>query len=353
LAFSIAGISFGGIMIKEYLEKVIEKENLTFEEAFSAMNEVMTGNVNNSHLAGFLVALKAKGETPAEVAGFAKAMRNNCIKIECDDENAIDVCGTGGDNSGSFNISTAVAFTAAGAGVKVAKHGNRSISSKSGSADVLQHLGVNINLSKEDSEKALKEIGITFLFAPLYHPAMKYAAPVRKELAMKTVFNMLGPLTNPAGVKKQLIGTFNRQAAKTMAEAAKYLDLERVCFLCSMDKYDEIYLGDITEIHEYNNNEEIRSYTITHETFDYPKFTDEDIKGDTAEVNAQIILDVFENKNQNGAFHTIAANSALALYCASFSDNLNECQKAAEDSILSGAAFAKLNELRKFANTLG
>ena len=338
-------------MIKQYLEKVIEKENLTFDEAFAVMNEVMIGNVNNSLLAGFLVALKAKGETPAEVAGFAKAMRSNCIKIECNDENAIDVCGTGGDNSGSFNISTAVAFTAAGAGVKVAKHGNRSISSKSGSADVLQQLGVNINLSRDESERALKEIGIAFLFAPLYHPAMKYAAPVRKELAMKTVFNMLGPLTNPAGVKKQLIGTFNRKAAKTMSEAAKYLDFQKACFVCSNDNYDEVYLGDTTEIHEYNNGEEIKSYAITHETFDYPKLNHEDIKGDTAEANAQIMLDVFQNKNQNGAFHTIAANSALALYCSGYSDDLNECQKAAEDSILSGAAFAKLNELRRLGNS--
>ncbi len=337
-------------MIKEYLEKVIEKEDLSFDEAFTVMNDVMTGTVNNSQLAGFLVALKAKGETPSEVAGFAKAMRNNCIKIECDDENAIDVCGTGGDNSGSFNISTAVAFTAAGAGIKVAKHGNRSISSKSGSADVLQHLGVNINLSRDESERALKEIGITFLFAPLYHPAMKYAAPVRKELAMKTVFNMLGPLTNPAGVKKQLIGTFNRKAARTMSEAAKYLDFEKACFICCDDRYDEIYLGDITEIHEYNNSEEIRTYTISNDSFSYPKISDHDIKGDTAEVNAQIILDVLENKNRNGAFHTITANSAMALYCADFSDSLTECQKAAEDSILSGAAIAKLNELRRFSN---
>ncbi len=336
--------------MKQYLEKVIEKEDLSFDEAFTVMNDVMTGTVNNSQLAGFLVALKAKGETPSEVAGFAKAMRNNCVKIECDDENAIDVCGTGGDNSGSFNISTAVAFTAAGAGIKVAKHGNRSISSKSGSADVLQHLGVNINLSRDESERALKEIGITFLFAPLYHPAMKYAAPVRKELAMKTVFNMLGPLTNPAGVKKQLIGTFNRKAARTMSEAAKYLDFEKACFICCDDRYDEIYLGDITEIHEYNNSEEIRTYTISNDSFSYPKISDQDIKGDTAEVNAQIILDVLENKNRNGAFHTITANSAMALYCADFSDSLTECQKAAEDSILSGAAIAKLNELKRFSN---
>lgn len=337
--------------MKEYLEKVIAKQNLSFDESHLVMNEIMSGNVNNSQLAGFLVSLKAKGETPEEVAGFAKAMREKSIKIKCEDDNAIDVCGTGGDNSGSFNISTATAFAASGAGVKVAKHGNRSISSKSGSADVLQELGVNINLTKEQSEEALNKLGIAFLFAPLYHPAMKYAAPVRKELGIKTVFNMLGPLTNPAGVKKQIIGTFNLKAARTMAEAAKYLDLERVCFLCSNDRYDEIYLGDITEIHEYNNGKEIKSYAITNETFDYPKLNDDDIKGDSPKVNAEIILDVLENKNKNGAFHTISANTALALYCAQFSDDLNECKKAAEESILSGAALAKLNELKEFSNS--
>lgn len=337
--------------MKEYLEKIIAKQNLTFDESYFVMNEIMTGNVNNSHLAGLLISLKAKGETPEEVAGFAKAMREKSVKIKCNDKNAIDVCGTGGDNSGSFNISTATAFAAAGAGVKVAKHGNRSISSKSGSADVLQELGVNINLTKEQSEKALNEIGIAFLFAPQYHPAMKYAAPVRKELGIKTVFNMLGPLTNPAGVKKQIIGTFNLKAAKTMAEAAKYLDLERVCFLCSVDRYDEIYLGDVTEIHEYNNGKEIKSYTITNETFDYPKLVDDDIKGDSPKRNAEIILDVLENKNQNGAFHTISANTALALYCAGLSNDLEECKKAAEESILNGSALTKLNELKEFSNS--
>ncbi len=336
-------------MIKEYIEKVIEKEDLSLDESFNAMSEIMSGSVNNSHLAGFLIALKSKGETPAEVAGFAKAMREKSIKLNVDSQNIIDVCGTGGDNSGSFNISTATAFAAAGAGVKVAKHGNRSISSKCGSADVLQQLGININLTKEQSEEALEKIGIAFLFAPQYHPAMKFAAPVRKELAMKTVFNMLGPLTNPASVKKQIIGTFNRNASKTMSEAAQYLNLEKVCFLCACDKYDEVYLGDVTEIHEFNLGKEIISYEITNETFGYPKINFAAIKGDTPEVNAKIILDVFENKNVNGAFHTIAANTALALYAAEFSDNLNTCKEAAEQSILSGAAFAKLNEFKKYS----
>lgn len=337
-------------MIKQYLQKVIEKEDLSFDESYSAMIEIMDGNVNNSHLAGFLIALKSKGEHPAEIAGFATAMKEKGIKITCNDNNAIDVCGTGGDNSGSFNISTATAFVVSAAGIKVAKHGNRSISSLCGSADVLQELGINIDLPKEKSEEALDKIGITFLFAPNYHPAMKYASAVRKELGMKTVFNMLGPLTNPANVKRQIIGVFNSNAAKTMAEAAKFLDFEKVCFLCSDDKYDEIYLVDTTVIHEYNRGEEIKSYSISNETFNYPKIDSVSIKGGTREMNAKIILDVFENKRSNGAFHTIAANSAFALYAAGYSDSIQECQMAAENSIKSGAALSKLNELKKFGS---
>src|SRR3989304_7186624 len=220
------------IPAKFYLEKLLENFDLSFAESYNLMNEIMQGSINNSHLSGILIALKLKGESAEEIAGFASAMRENSQKIICDDENMIDVCGTGGDNSGSFNISTAVAFTVAGAGVKVAKHGNRSISSKSGSADVLEELGININLSKEQSEEALDKVGMAFLFAPLYHPAMKHAGQVRKELGIKTVFNMLGPLTNPAGVKRQMIGTFSIKAAETMCEAAKYLGHKKVCFVC-------------------------------------------------------------------------------------------------------------------------
>ncbi|MGD1008213.1 MAG: anthranilate phosphoribosyltransferase, partial [Ignavibacteriaceae bacterium] len=216
--------------------------------------------------------------------------------------------------------------------------------------DVLQALGVNINLTKEQSEESLNKIGIAFLFAPLYHPAMKYAAPVRKELGIKTVFNMLGPLTNPARVKKQIIGTFSLKAASIMAEAAKFLDLQKVCFLCGSDKYDEIYLGDNTDVHEYNAGKEIKSYTLSNKSFDYPLIHFDDIKGDTPEVNAQIILNIFERKVQNGAFHTVTANTALALYAADYSNNLEECKRAAENSILSGAAMAKLNEFKKFGS---
>ncbi len=334
--------------MKYYIEKILQKENLTIDEAYSAMNQIMQGEVDNSNLAGLLIALKAKGESPEEVAGFAKAMRDNGIKIKPSSGNVIDVCGTGGDGSGTFNISTAVSFVVAGAGVRVAKHGNKSISSKCGSADVLQQLGVNINLSKEKSEEALEKTGIAFLFAPLYHPAMKHAAQVRKELRIKTVFNMLGPLTNPAGVKRQLVGTFNKEAAKTMAQAAEHLDVEKVCFVCCADKYDEVYLGDLTSVFEYNRNEKVKFYNIDNQTFNYPLINDEHIKGDSPEVNSKIILEVLEGKTRNGAFNTVAANAALALYCAGKSDNLKECLAYAEDSIISGSALNKLNELRKF-----
>jgi anthranilate phosphoribosyltransferase len=337
--------------MKIYIEKLLDKEDLTIEESYNVMNQVMSGNVDNSNLAGLLIALKAKGESPEEVAGFAKAMRDNCIKINSSGNNVIDVCGTGGDNSGTFNISTAVAFVAAGAGIKVAKHGNKSISSKCGSADVLQQLGININLNKEQAEETLEKVGITFLFAPLYHPAMKHAAQVRKELGIKTVFNMLGPLTNPAGVKKQIIGTFSIKAARTMSAAVKYLGHEKVCFICCNNKFDEVHLGDDTSVFEYNGNSKISDYKINNEIFGYSKTTYEDIKGDSAERNAEIILDILERKIKGPAFYTVTANAALALYVSGYSDDLAKCAKAAEESILSNAAYLKLNELKKISSS--
>lgn len=334
--------------MKNYIEKLLDKEDLSIDESYNAMNKVMSGDVDNSNLAGFLIALKAKGESPEEIAGFAKSMRDNCIKINSSGNNIIDVCGTGGDGSGSFNISTAVSFVAAGAGIKVAKHGNRSISSKCGSADVLHQLGINISLSKEQSEEVLEKVGIAFLFAPLYHPAMKHAAQVRKELGIKTVFNMLGPLTNPAGVKRQVIGTFSIKAAKTMSEAAKYLEHEKVCFVCCNDKFDEIHLGEDTSVFEYNGDKKVSNYKLDSDIFGYSKTEYEDIKGDSAERNAEIILDILKRYVKGPSYYTVAANAALALYVAGFSDDIKKCANAAEESILSGAAFSKLNELKEF-----
>ena len=217
-------------MIKNYLEKVMVGESLTFDEAYKIMHSIMSGEENNSKIASLLTALKIKGETSEEVAGFIKAMREKVINVKCDNERVIDVCGTGGDGSGTFNISTAVSFVVAGAGVSVAKHGNRSISSRSGSSDVLHELGVDVQLNPELSEKALNEIGIAFLFAPLYHPAMKHVAPIRKELEFRSIFNILGPLTNPAGVKRQLIGTFNDEYCPVNERCNKIVRNAKSCF---------------------------------------------------------------------------------------------------------------------------
>lgn len=334
-------------MIRNILDKLINKTDLSIEEARQTMNEIMQGRVNPSLLSGILIALKAKGESPEEIAGFAQAMRRNSIKVNYENDDAIDVCGTGGDKSGTFNISTATAFVVAATGVKVAKHGNRSISSKSGSADVLSELGVNINLPSGVSAAALNEIGITFLFAPQYHPAMKHAAQVRKDLKMKTIFNLLGPLTNPANVKKQMIGTFSNDAVKLLARAAIHLDFESVSFICAGDKYDEIILDQKTKFYKIENAT-ITEGEIKASDFDYPEIGIDKIQGGSATDNAKIILDVFRNAAQNGAFHTICANAAFALNSVGYSDDIVKCKMAAEESIQSGAAYEKLNQLIEF-----
>jgi anthranilate phosphoribosyltransferase len=335
-------------MIKEYIEQIASGKNLSVDEAFNVMSHIMNGECNNSLIAGLLLALRTKGETPEEVAGFVKAMREKSIKIKSFSENTIDVCGTGGDGSNTFNISTAASFVVAGAGIHVAKHGNRSVSSKSGSADVLTHLGININLSPVLAEEALNEIGITFLFAPLYHPAMKYAAEVRRELGMKTIFNILGPLTNPARTKKQMVGVFNDKTAHLMACASAYLDMERVLFLCTEDSFDEISLTAPTNIFEYNTGQEIKNYAVHSSTFDYYPINARSIRSDSTENNAKIILSVLQDKKISDAFNVIAANAAMAIHTAGFSDDILACKAAAEESILSGNAFSKLMSLKSF-----
>lgn len=334
--------------MKDLLEKIINGNNLTFDEAYKVMYSVMSGEVNNSRIASLLTALRMKKETPEEVAGFIKAMREKVIPIKCEDDKLIDVCGTGGDGSGTFNISTAVAFVVAGAGVKVAKHGNRSISSKSGSSDVLHELGVDVQLSPELSEKALNEIGIAFLFAPLYHPAMKHVAPIRKELEFRSIFNILGPLTNPAGTNRQLIGTFNYETAKLMAEATKYLDSKKICFVCTSNSFDEVTLTDKTNVIETNGSTSMHLYELSPEDFGFEKIYMDDLKGGSAKDNAEIIYKIFSLKEKNSAYKVVVANSALALKVAGVSDNLKECISIAEESILSGKTLEKLNQLKIF-----
>ncbi len=336
--------------MKEELDKVIAGQSLTFKEAYTVMYSIMSGNENNSKIASLLTALKIKGETSEEVAGFVKAMREKVINIKCENERVIDVCGTGGDGSGTFNISTAVSFVVAGAGVNVAKHGNRSISSKSGSSDVLHELGVDVQLNPELSERALNEIGIAFLFAPLYHPAMKHVAPIRKELEFRSIFNILGPLTNPAGVKRQLIGTFSDDTARLMTDAIKLLEMEKVTFLCTNNSFDEITLTDTTKVFEVNLDNSMYFYSLTHENFGFPKIELSQIQGGSAKENAEIIYKIFTGKNEGPAYEVVIANASMALKTSGISNDLTECKQIAENSIKSGATLKKLNELKEFGD---
>lgn len=335
--------------MKLYIEKMLDREHLTFEEAFFVMDRIMSGEVNNSQLAALLIALKSKGESPAEIAGFAKAMRGKSVKVETDTTNLIDVCGTGGDDSGTFNISTTAAFVVAGAGVKVAKHGNKSISSRSGSADVLAELGVRIDLTPEQTKAAIEETGIGFLFAPYYHPAMKYAAAVRKELGLKTAFNLLGPLTNPAGTKRQLVGVYNDRSAALLAEAAAYLEMEKVCFICTGNRRDEITLDEPTKVFEYNAGEEVGKFELTAADLGLQPARIENLLGDGPGENARILLDILSGKSRDDRYSVTVANSAMALYSAGVSDDLEDCREIAEESLLSGNALAKLNQLRELS----
>ena len=335
-------------MMKKYLNKIIEKDNLTLEESYDIMLRIMSGDINNILLSAFLVALKSKGETAEEIAGFVKAMREKSLKIKADD--AIDVCGTGGDSSGTFNISTAVAFLAAGAGVKVAKHGNRSVSSNSGSADVLKELGINIEMKPQRAEESLNKIGITFLFAPLYHPAMRFASETRKELGIRTVFNIIGPLTNPATVRRQMVGTFNNNTAKLLCNASESLDYDKINIICNADKYDEILMNETTKIFEYDSFKGQSEYALTHKDFNYPEVDTKHLLSSSTKESAKMILDLLQNISTNGTFHTVTANAAVALKCSSYSDSLDDCISAAEESIRSGAAFNKLKTLAEFSN---
>ncbi|GJQ63676.1 MAG: anthranilate phosphoribosyltransferase [Melioribacteraceae bacterium] len=336
----------------DLLNKLLSKENLSLEEAKSLSDMFLQNEISDIKKSVVLTALKLKGETAEEIAGFALGMREHGVKIKPDNIDSIDVCGTGGDNSGTFNISTAVSILTAAAGVTVAKHGNRSISSKSGSADVLKYLGVNIELSPDKSEQVLNEIGIAFLFAPVYHPAMKHVAPVRRELATKTIFNMLGPLTNPAGTKRQLIGTFNEAAASKMAAAARYLDLERVDFICTENRYDEVTLTGNTAQFEYDNKAGFQKSILSPADFGYEHVVLSDLRGGGPEENAQILLDVFNAREPNTRTNVVCANAALALLTSSKCDNLKEAVHLAEDTLFRGKAIKKLEELKKMTNEI-
>lgn len=326
-----------------FLHRVAERENLSAADADQAMSLILSGAATTAQIAAFLVALRMKRETPAELLGFARAMRTRMTRIDAGPGPVIDTCGTGGDNAGTFNVSTMVAFVVAGAGVRVAKHGNRSISSRCGSADVLEGLGVRIDLGPDAVGRSIREVGIGFLFAPSLHPAMKHAQPARVELKMRTVFNLLGPLANPAGATAQLLGAPSVEAAELMAEALASLGLERGFVVHGSDGLDEITTTGPTTALEITRGA-IAHRTLTPADFGVEPSRPEDLKGGDRDENCRIARAVLAGE-RGPKRDIVLANSAVALVAAGKTKDFGEGMTLAAESIDSGAARAKLEQL--------
>src|SRR5258706_651175 len=335
-------------MLLPYLHLVAVRENLTAEDARLAMLAILNGDATTPQIAAFLVALRMKGETPAEVLGFARAMREKSEHVELDPdvEPLLDTCGTGGDGGSTFNISTIAAFVVAGAGVRVAKHGNRSLSSLCGSADLLEALGVNITSSPQEISRAIREVGIAFLFAPMLHPAMKYAQPARVELKMRTVFNLLGPLTNPAGATRQLIGAPSVQSAELMANALAGLEPQRTFIVHGSDGLDEVTTTGSTTVFEVVGRQ-VNRLTWSPADFGVSQANAPELAGGDRVVNRQIAMSIL--KGEPGARRDIVlVNAAAALMAAGVAENPQDGMRQSAASIDSGAAWSKVERLIEF-----
>lgn len=335
-------------MIQESIKKLAEKRNLAQDETEQAMNEIMEGKATDAQIAAFLVALRMKGETIDEITACAKIMREKASKISPKANFLVDTCGTGGDGANTFNISTASAFVAAGAGASVAKHGNKSVSSKSGSADVLQALGVNIQLQPKDVEKCIEEIGMGFMFAPLFHPAMKYVMNARKQLGIRTIFNILGPMTNPAGAKSQIIGVFSPALILDIASAMKNLGSRHV-MVVNGDGLDEISLSSKTKVCELKNSK-IDVYDLNPEDYGFELMPLNDVLGGAPGENAKIIVEVLGGK-KGPKRDIVLLNSAAALLASDKASSYKDALELAKQSIDSGNALKKLEALRIFTNS--
>jgi anthranilate phosphoribosyltransferase len=328
-----------------YLHRVAAGSDLSGEEAHQAMSVLLKGEAGEAEIAGFLVALRMKGETAAELAGFALAMRDRMIVVDAGPD-VIDTCGTGGDGSGTFNISTAVAIVMAGAGAHVAKHGNRSISSSSGSADVLETLGVRVtDVPPEETARSIREIGIGFLFAPELHPAMKQAQAVRKALKTRTVLNLLGPLVNPARARAQLIGAPSPEAARLMAEALAKLGTRRSFVVHGHDGLDEITTTAATDVYEVTAGG-VSKHLWQPSDFGVPKAHSDSLKGGDCFCNSQIIIGLLRG-NTGPCRDIVLVNAAAGLLAGGLAADLRSAMELASRSIDSGAAMAKLELLKK------
>ncbi|AMK16383.1 anthranilate phosphoribosyltransferase [Methanobrevibacter olleyae] len=332
--------------IEDAILKLSNKEDLSFELAKGAMDEIMRGEATNVQISSYLTALSFKGETIDEISGSAVSMRNNATRLECDMP-TLEIVGTGGDSSNSFNISTTSAFVISAAGVPVTKHGNRSASSKCGAADVLEALGVNINLDPKESFKILNEIGMSFLFAQKYHSAMKYVAPVRSELGIKTIFNILGPLANPAFASYELMGVYSEELVEPLANVLNNIGVNAMV-VYGQDGLDEISASAPTTVCEVRNGELLK-YTIKPEDFGFKSCSKEDLVGGDSEFNAQITRNILSGE-MGPKRNVVLLNSGAALYLAGKVNTIEEGVELAEDIIDRGLAKKQLNEFIRLSN---
>ena len=334
-------------MIRQAIFKVSKKEDLTYDEAYRTMDEIMSGAASEVQMSSYLTAMAMKGETIDEITASAEAMRNHCIRL-LNDVDALEIVGTGGDGSNTFNISTTSSIVISAAGIPVAKHGNRSASSKCGAADVLEELGVNIQLEPDKSLQCLKENNICFLFAQNYHIAMRYVASVRRELGIRTIFNILGPLTNPAGATMQVLGVYDKELVEPLAKVLNNLGVKSALSVYGIDGMDEISVSDKTYVCEIKDGV-TKSYEIDPSEFGFEKCSKEDLVGGDPKENARITLDIL--KGQKGPKrNAVVLNSAAGLYAAGAAESIGDGIKIAEEMIDSGKALKQLEKFIEFTN---
>jgi anthranilate phosphoribosyltransferase len=330
-------------MFPALIEKLVRHEDLTAEEASAAMQQVMDGNAPPAALAGLLSALAMKGERPAEIVGFARTMRANAVKLSSPAGEVFDTCGTGGDRSGTFNISSAAALVVAACGVKVAKHGNRSVSSRCGSADVFEQLGVNVAAAPAVVERTLRDAGIAFFFAPTFHPSMKHAAPTRRELGIRTAFNLLGPLTNPAGASRQIVGVPRSELTELLARALLMLGSARAWVVHGADGIDEISTTGYTKVSECRDGA-VHTFYIHPADFGFAKAAPADLKGGDAAANADIVRGVLDGR-RGAPRDVVLLNAGAALFVAGRAESVSAGAKLAGAAVDSGAARATLDKM--------
>lgn len=332
-------------MLKHVLAKCIDGKLLSEDEAKQVMDEIMQNRATPSQIASLLSIMRFRGETVDEMVGFARSMKDHSITIEHNEKQVLDTCGTGGDGSSTFNISTTAAIITSSLGVKVAKHGNRAVSSKSGSADVLEALNIEIQVTPDDAAKSLKEKGMTFLYAPIYHAAMKHAAVPRREIGFRTIFNVLGPLTNPANAKAQLLGVFDPKIARKMAETLARLGGERALFVTGGEGLDEISITTHTNVVELKDGE-IFEYQIKPEDFGLKRGSLQDIQVHTVEESANLIRDIISGRANESATNIVILNAAAALYVVGARDSIKEAVEDVKEALKSGRVYDQFLRLQ-------